>query len=163
MDGVLFGTELELGSQPKHTLSELLPIADYIEQVIRQGTGVGDVKNETAQSAFLKNAARLYNDMSHLEYSTPECKSLFDLVGFEGAIDHIIRDVCRTDGFSGRVFIKNNIDYCGNCFGYHENYHFLGGFSIEDAGEWLVPHLVSRQVITGAGAVLKGPPWFAIS
>ena len=33
------------------------------------------------------NGGRLYIDMGHLEYATPECASLFDLVAYDKAIE----------------------------------------------------------------------------
>ncbi|MFY9269604.1 MAG: proteasome accessory factor PafA2 family protein [Candidatus Manganitrophaceae bacterium] len=105
---------------------------------------------------FLLNGGRIYIDMGHLEYATPECLSLADLVAYDRAGDRILQEAIETLGIAKKVsLIKNNIDHrTGATFGSHENY-LVGRefpFSEEGLGR-LIPFLVTRQIFTGAGRV----------
>ncbi len=115
---------------------------------------------------ILCNGARLYNDHTHPEYSTPECARLFDLVASDRAGERIMLECARRRTqarSSGRLrLFKNNTDFKGHSYGCHEN-HLIGrqiGFDQVVAG--LVPFLVTRQIYTGAGKVglegESGPP-----
>jgi hypothetical protein len=82
---------------------------------------------EPARSGgFLINGGRLYIDAvgSHLEYATPECASLFDIVAHEKAGQRIIYNTLKQMNWDERVsFHNNNIDhFAGHTFGCHENY-----------------------------------------
>src|SRR5512142_3248461 len=44
----------------------------------------------------LANGARLYNDHGHPEYSTPECRSLFDLVAHDRAGERILYECAQS-------------------------------------------------------------------
>ena len=62
--------------------------------------------------------------MGHLEYASPECSNLVDLVTYDRAGDMIIQDALDELGWTDQVsFIKNNVDLENNStFGCHENY-----------------------------------------
>ena len=105
---------------------------------------------------FLLNAGRVYIDMGHLEYATPECAGLWDIVAFDRAGDLIFHRALQALG-SGKEasFLKNNIDhYTGATFGCHENYlirrHVPFSTVVIPA---LLPFLVTRQIFCGAGRV----------
>lgn len=111
-----------------------------------------------ASGGFLCNGARLYIDAvgNHLEYATPECLHLFDIVLHERAGQRIIQQSLEELGLSDHVnFYNNSVDHFGgHTFGCHENY------SVEDAdylaghGRFLfLPFLVTRQIFAGAGRV----------
>ncbi|MBI2950700.1 proteasome accessory factor PafA2 family protein, partial [bacterium] len=58
---------------------------------------------------FLFNAGRVYIDMGHIEYTTPECTGLFDVVAFDKAGERIFQSALRQLGLSGEAaFFKNN-------------------------------------------------------
>jgi proteasome accessory factor A len=117
---------------------------------------------------LLLNGARFYVDHAHPEFSTAECLSVLDLIAFDRAGERIL-DVARqnaslelTDGEEILIY-KNNSDHKGNSYGCHENYLvstelFQRLFpdtttrSIETYGQ-LIPFLVTRQIMTGAGKV----------
>lgn len=105
---------------------------------------------------FLLNGGRIYIDMGHLEYATPECISLTDLVAYDRAGDRILLDAIDALGLSEQVsIIKNNIDHAtGATFGSHENYLVPRSFpfSYDGLGQ-MIPFLVTRQIFTGAGRV----------
>src|SRR5207253_1339212 len=71
----------------------------------------------------LANGARLYNDHGHPEYSTPECRSLRDLVAQDRAGERIVLECARRrseeTGREVRIF-KNNTDFHGMSYGCHE-------------------------------------------
>ncbi|TAK00435.1 MAG: hypothetical protein EPO39_15625 [Candidatus Manganitrophaceae bacterium] len=105
---------------------------------------------------FLLNGGRIYIDMGHIEYATPECISLTDLVAYDRAGDRILQETIEALGLSERVsIIKNNVDHeTGATFGSHENYLVARDFPFSyDGLSQLIPFLVTRQIFTGAGRV----------
>ena len=118
-----------------------------------------------SSNIFTRGGARLYLDVgSHPEFATAECDGLADLLAQDRAGELIMADLAEraTDrlaarGVPGRIHMfKNNLDAGGAGFGCHENYlvRRRGGFW-NDA-RTLVPHLVTRQILIGAGHVLPG-------
>ncbi|HEY5597064.1 MAG TPA: proteasome accessory factor PafA2 family protein [Candidatus Bipolaricaulota bacterium] len=107
---------------------------------------------------FLRNGGRLYVDAvgSHLEYATPECTALADVVAYDKAGQRLIQTLLQQLGWQERVNIYNNsIDhFTGNTFGCHENYSLSeGGLTSGRLVSSLVPFLVTRQIFAGAGRV----------
>ncbi len=107
---------------------------------------------------FLINGGRLYIDVvgSHLEYATPECRTLRDLIAYNRAGQRLILRLLDELGWRDRVgFYANNVDhYGGHTFGCHENYSLdpeIHPYGRELAP--LVPFLVTRQIFAGAGRV----------
>lgn len=95
----------------------------------RQRYGLPDVfqrdwDEPPGNGGFLFNGGRAYVDMGHLEYCTPECLSLKDLLVYDRAGDLLLSEALEALGLSNRAgFIRNNIDhYSGATFGCHENY-----------------------------------------
>ncbi|BDH57519.1 hypothetical protein MTP03_24580 [Tsukamurella sp. PLM1] len=115
---------------------------------------------------FLQNGSRLYLDVgSHPEYATAECDSVLQLVTHDKAGERVLEDLLldaeqrlQDEGIGGDIYLfKNNTDSAGNSYGCHENYLVgrVGEFSrIADV---LLPFLVTRQLICGAGKVLLTP------
>lgn len=105
---------------------------------------------------FLFNGGRLYIDMGHLEYATPECANLFDAIAYDKAIEHIIIAILKETGLDAHVaFYKNNIDhYTGATFGCHENYQARRDVPFyKIVIPTLLPFFVTRQIYAGAGRV----------
>jgi len=109
---------------------------------------------------FLGNGGRLYVDRSgHLEYATPECRSMHDLVVHEKAGERLVQQLAasvrRFPGSPGRSaglhLFKNNVDYYGHTYGAHENYWVSP--RCMQAIQQIVPFLATRQIYTGAGKV----------
>jgi len=117
---------------------------------------------------FLRNAGRLYVDMGHIEFATPECHTLADLLAVDRAGDQLIQQALNDLGLQETVsFIKNNIDHETDAtFGSHENYLVTRKFPFHLQGlDLLIPFLVTRQIFTGAGRVgLTDTPdgWFPL-
>jgi proteasome accessory factor A len=119
-----------------------------------------------SSNVFLRNGSRLYLDVgSHPEYATAECDSLLQLIMHDKAGERVLEDLLKDaetrladEGIGGDIYLfKNNTDSAGNSYGCHENYLVgrVGDFSrIADA---LLPFLVTRQLICGAGKVLTTP------
>ena len=80
---------------------------------------------EERADRILVNGARLYNDHGHPEYSTPECRTLLDLVTHDKAGERIVLAAARArmeQAGVGRIDIyKNNTDHHGSSYGTHEN------------------------------------------
>jgi proteasome accessory factor A len=119
-----------------------------------------------SSNVFLKNGARLYLDVgSHPEYATPECDNVIDLVTHDKAgertLEGLLMDAerrLREEGIAGDIYLfKNNTDSAGNSYGCHENYLVGRHGEFSRLADVLIPFLVTRQIICGAGKVLQTP------
>jgi proteasome accessory factor A len=64
----------------------------------------------------------------------------------------------REEGIAGDVYLfKNNTDSAGNSYGCHENYLVGRHGEFTKLADVLIPFLVTRQIICGAGKVLQTP------
>lgn len=109
-------------------------------------------------NSILSNGARFYVDHAHPEFSTPECKSIRDVVLYDRAGEEILRtSLARTNqrlpqGAEMRLF-KNNSDGKGNSYGCHENYLVDRSTPFGKLSSLITTHFVTRQIFTGAGKV----------
>ena len=119
-----------------------------------------------SSNVFLRNGARLYLDVgSHPEYATPECDDITDLVTHDKAGERILEGLLvdaerrlREEGIAGDIYLfKNNTDSAGNSYGCHENYLVGRHGEFGRLADVLIPFLVTRQIICGAGKVLQTP------
>ncbi|MEJ2871560.1 Pup--protein ligase [Actinomycetospora sp. OC33-EN08] len=119
-----------------------------------------------SSNVFLRNGSRLYLDVgSHPEYATAECDSLEQLVAHDKAGERILEDLLldaerrlADEGIGGDIFLfKNNTDSAGNSYGCHENYLVGRSGEFSRIADVLLPFLVTRQLIAGAGKVLQTP------
>ncbi len=119
-----------------------------------------------SSNVFLRNGARLYLDVgSHPEYATPECDDVRQLVVHDRAGERILEGLTvdaerrlAEEGIGGEVFLfKNNTDSAGNSYGCHENYLVPRQGEFSRLADVLIPFLVTRQVLVGAGKVLQTP------
>jgi proteasome accessory factor A len=120
----------------------------------------------------LRNGARLYLDVgSHPEYATPECDDIVDLVTHDKAGERILEGLVvdaqerlREEGIGGDIYLfKNNTDSAGNSYGCHENYLIARAGEFAQLADTLIPFLVTRQIIVGAGKVMQTPRGAAYS
>src|ERR1700685_1154470 len=120
-----------------------------------------DDEEPPGNGGFLLNGGRLYLDMGHLEYSSPECLNLRDLVSFDIAGDQLLNQALTEMGAEDQVaFLKNNVDHhTGATFGCHENYlmHREAQFTPEVLAS-LLAFLATRQIFAGAGRVGQANP-----
>src|SRR5260370_1604159 len=120
-----------------------------------------DYEEPPGNGGFLLNGGRLYLDMGNLEYSSPECISLRDLVSFDIAGDLMLnRALSEMDVEDQVAFLKNNVDHhTGATFGCHENYLMRreAQFTPEVLAS-LLAFLATRQIFSGAGRVGHANP-----
>jgi len=161
MDRRIFGIENEYGvTCTFHGQRRLSPdeVARYLfRRVVSWGRSA---------NVFLRNGARLYLDVgSHPEYATPECDDLVDLVVHDKAGERILEGLLvdaerrlHEEGITGDIYLfKNNTDSAGNSYGCHENYLVGRHGEFGRLADILIPFLVTRQIICGAGKVLQTP------
>ncbi|PAY24870.1 Pup--protein ligase [Dietzia natronolimnaea] len=125
------------------------------------------VERWRSSNVFLENGSRLYLDVgSHPEYATAECDGLEQIVAHDRAGERIIDDLAvhaeqslAAEGIDAKVYLyKNNTDTAGNSYGSHENYLLDRSTQVRSMATTLLPFLVSRQLICGAGKILPGTP-----
>ncbi|MGQ4807914.1 Depupylase [Candidatus Entotheonellaceae bacterium PAL068K] len=134
------------------------PLVDARGFEIDEEYDVPDQQDNMAINKILPNGARFYVDHAHPEFSTPECSNVFDLMRYEKAGERIL-NLSRMGANqllpTGRAILiyKNNSDQKGNSYGYHENYLMDRRTPFQTIVDQLIPFLVSRQIICGAGKV----------
>ncbi|MEW6751553.1 MAG: proteasome accessory factor PafA2 family protein [Candidatus Latescibacterota bacterium] len=165
MNDRIFGIETEFGCLPPDSDPYLSP--DFVSVktkdtiFYREGLGVVDIHyrgrdEPPGNGGFLFNGGRIYIDMGHLEYATPECSGLFDLVASDRAGEIIVqRALDQLDLHDEACFFKNNIDhYTGATFGCHENYLVRRDVPFSQVLlPAMLPFFVTRQIFAGAGRV----------
>lgn len=161
----IFGLETEYGllihqDRPEHGPTWYAHrLRDYLFHQRR--CGILDVHHRghdepPGNGGFLTNAGRIYLDMGHLEYASPECGTLADVIASDRAGDALLQEAIDALGLADEMsLIKNNIDHETDAtFGCHENYLVSRRFPFSRRGLGkLVPFLVTRQIFTGAGRV----------
>jgi len=157
----IFGIETEFGvTCTFHGQRRLSPdeVARYLfRRVVSWGR---------SSNVFLRNGSRLYLDVgSHPEYATAECDDLVQLVTHDKAGERILEDLLvdaerrlADEGIGGDIFLfKNNTDSAGNSYGCHENFLVTRAGEFSRIADVLLPFLVTRQLVCGAGKVLQTP------
>ena len=161
MDRRIFGLETEYGITCAAQGQRKLSADEVARYLFRKVVSWGRSSN-----VFLRNGARLYLDVgSHPEYATPECDDVRELVVHDRAGERILESLMvdaerrlAEEGIEGEVFLfKNNTDSAGNSYGCHENYLVGRQGEFGKLSEVLIPFLVTRQVLVGAGKVLQTP------
>ncbi len=111
-------------------------------------------------NVILTSGARLYVDHAHPEFSTPECTNPRDVVIWDKAGEAVMRRAAELASVGPNtaqlLLYKNNVDNKGASYGAHENYLMSRATAFGDIVEHLIPFLVTRQVVTGAGRVGRG-------
>jgi proteasome accessory factor A len=161
VDRRIFGLENEYGVTCTFRGQRRLSPDEVARYLFRRVVSWGRSSN-----VFLSNGARLYLDVgSHPEYATPECDSVVDLVTHDKAGERTLEGLLvdaerrlREEGIAGDVYLfKNNTDSAGNSYGCHENYLVGRHGEFSRLADILIPFLVTRQVVVGAGKVLQTP------
>ena len=120
------------------------------------------VQRSRSSNVFTRGGARLYLDVgSHPEFATAECDRLEDVLAQDRAGELVMADLAEqanarlaATGVPGRIhLLKNNRDAEGNGFGCHENYLVRRRGDFWNDARTLVPHLVTRQILVGAGHI----------
>jgi proteasome accessory factor A len=115
-----------------------------------------DYDEPAGNGGFLFNGGRLYLDMGHVEYCTPECLSLADVVAYDQVGEVLLQQALHELHLTPEVsFIKNNIDhYTSATFGCHENYLLHRDAPLTRRNvDTLLAFLATRILLVGAGRV----------
>jgi proteasome accessory factor A len=115
-----------------------------------------DYDEPAGNGGFLFNGGRLYLDMGHVEYCTPECLSLADIVAYDQVGEVLLQQALQELHLAGEVsFLKNNIDhYTSATFGCHENYLLHRDAPLNKRNiDTLLTFLSTRILMIGAGRV----------
>jgi proteasome accessory factor A len=157
----IFGLETEYGVTCTFRGQRRLSPDEVARYLFRRVVSWGRSSN-----VFLRNGARLYLDVgSHPEYATPECDDIVDVVTHDKAGERILEGLLvdaqqrlADEGITGEVYLLNkNTDSAGNSYGCHENYLIGRHGEFGRLADVLIPFLVSRQIVCGAGKVLQTP------
>jgi proteasome accessory factor A len=161
MERRIFGIETEYGVTCVSSGQRRLTPDEVARYLFRRVVAWGRSSN-----VFLRNGSRLYLDVgSHPEYATAECDDIVNLIAHDKAGERILEGLLvdaelrlRDDGIGGEVYLfKNNTDSAGNSYGCHENYLIRREGEFGRMADALIPFLVTRQIMTGAGKVLQTP------
>ena len=159
MDRRIFGIENEYGVTCTFKGQRRLSPDEVARYLFRKVVSWGRSSN-----VFLRNGARLYLDVgSHPEYATPECDDIVDLVTHDKAGERILEGLLldaenrlHEEGIAGDIYLfKNNTDSAGNSYGCHENYLVSRAGEFNRLADVLIPFLVTRQIVVGAGKVTQ--------
>ena len=161
MDRRIFGIETEYGVTCTFRGQRRLSPDEVARYLFRRVVSWGRSSN-----VFLRNGARLYLDVgSHPEYATPECDVVEELVTHDKAGERTLEGLLidaeqrlHEEGIAGDIYLfKNNTDSAGNSYGCHENFLVSRHGEFGRIADVLIPFLVTRQLICGAGKVLQTP------
>ena len=129
------------------------------------------IEKHGSTNIYLPNGARLYLDVgSHPEYATAEARDPLTALTQVLAGERIMTDLAErarkylSENLGGPAKVHvfaNNVDAQGHAFGCHENYLLDRRVPLDMIGACLVPFLVTRQLITGAGRL--SPDGFQLS
>ncbi|MFW3385532.1 UNVERIFIED_CONTAM: Pup--protein ligase [Kocuria sp. CPCC 205274] len=162
MDRRIYGVETEFGLTHSAPGARPLSPEEAARTLFRPVVAWGRSSN-----VFLPNGGRLYLDVgSHPEYATAECATLEDLVAQDKAGELIVddlrqqaQDALAEQGVGGQLYLfKNNVDSRGNSYGSHENYLIARRTEFARLVQILIPFLVTRQLLVGAGRVHPAGP-----
>ena len=157
----IFGLETEYGVTCAAPDGQGLSADEVARYLFRKVVAWGRSSN-----VFLRNGSRLYLDVgSHPEYATAECDDIRQLVAYDRGGERILEGLVadaqqrlELEGIPGRIHLfKNNSDSAGNSYGCHENYLVRRQGDFARLADILVPFLITRQVLTGAGKIMATP------
>ncbi|TVU86343.1 Pup--protein ligase [Corynebacterium aurimucosum] len=152
------GIETEYGITASASDGQRVMSPDEIARVLFRPI----VSKYSSSNIFSPNASRLYLDVgSHPEVATAECDSLSQLIAYERAGDAMVNrmavqaeEALADEGEKRAVYLfKNNVDSAGNSYGCHENYLIGRHVVLKDLGKALLPFMITRQLICGAGMI----------
>ncbi|WP_040160833.1 Pup--protein ligase [Mobilicoccus massiliensis] len=160
MDRRIYGIETEYGLTCTVDGKRRLSPDEVARYMFRSIVAWGRSSN-----VFLANGSRLYLDVgNHPEYATAECDTLPDLIAQDRAGERIVQSLAEQarerlleEGIDASVYLfKNNLDSAGTSYGCHENYLVARSTNLDQLSDALLPFLVTRQLVCGAGHVLVG-------
>lgn len=143
-------------SDPDSPLTSAQLAGELCRQVFREECP--DVsKGPSNGDTMLENGGRSYLDVnSHPEMASPETTNALDAAkwNFAGDVRYALarHELRKAYGDPKLMFVfRNNRDLAGNTWGAHENHLYPRDLPFSDLVLFLAPHLVSRQILVGAG------------
>ncbi len=161
MERRIYGIETEYGVTCTFRGQRRLSPDEVARYLFRRVVSWGRSSN-----VFLRNGSRLYLDVgSHPEYATAECDDIVQLITHDRAGERILEGLLvdaerrlHEEGIAGEIYLfKNNTDSAGNSYGCHENYLVSRHGEFQKLADSVLPFLVSRQIVCGAGKVQQTP------
>ena len=161
MEKRIYGIETEYGVTCTFRGQRRLSPDEVARYLFRRVVSWGRSSN-----VFLRNGSRLYLDVgSHPEYATAECDDIVQLITHDRAGERILEGLLvdaerrlHEEGIAGEIYLfKNNTDSAGNSYGCHENYLVSRHGEFQKLADSVLPFLVSRQIVCGAGKVQQTP------
>ena len=158
----LRGTRLDRASADPTMLTDdpqrFAPASPGVETAAKDTFSVQELVGQSSPmltNVVLTNGGRFYVDHAHPEYSTPEVLTARDAVVWDVAGEYVARRAMSVASSYGSpiVLYKNNTDSKGWSYGSHENYLLAREVPFPLLRDCLVPFLVTRPVICGAGRV----------
>ena len=121
------------------------------------------VPGDQGSDVLLRNGARLSLEVaSRPQYATPECDNVLDLIAHDKAGERILEELgveaqrrLREAGIEADVYLFKNS--AGKSSGGRESYQVAAHGEFGRLADMLIPFLVTRQLICGAGRVLPTP------
>jgi len=119
-----------------------------------------------SRNVLLRNGGQLYLDSAgRPEYATPDCGNALDLVVHDKAGERILEGLLedagqrlREEGITGEISVlKSNAGPAGSSYGCQENYLAGRRGEFGRLADILIPFLVTRQLICGAGTIAQTP------
>lgn len=157
----IVGSEMEWGAlvdrPPVDTTSNPLSVAHPIEQLISYLP-----RSLSKVETYLSNGARIYPDLSHIEYATPEHLSFRGMVAAEIAGERIVHQTFLNAQEDERIqdfrLNKRVIDDRQNTWGYHISLSSdVRKLSIDERFVGIMGlHLATQNLLCGAGVALPG-------
>jgi proteasome accessory factor A len=161
VDRRIFGLENTYGVSCAFRGQRRLP-ADEVASALFRRVASGPRSSDV----LLRNGARLSLEVaSRPGYTTPDCDNLLGLIAHDKAGERILEELgvdaqrrLREAGIAGDICLsKTNTDPTGNSPGCRESYRIGRPGEFGRLADMLIPFLVTRQVICGAGKVLRTP------
>jgi proteasome accessory factor A len=124
------------------------------------------VSRGLGRSVLLRNGGRLHLEVvGRPEYATPECGNPVELIVHDKAGERILEGLLadagqrlRDEGSAGDIRIfKRGAGPAGGSSGCQEDYLVGRGGRFGRLADFLIPFLVTRQLICGGGAVVPAP------
>ncbi len=127
---------------------------DPVDLLFDEGRDHGKAE-DIRSDRILANGARFYNDHGHPEYATPESFGLRELALQDRYGELVVREAGLALASKGRevTLYKNNTDFHGASYGTHESYLVPRSLGFEPLYRALLPLLVIRPILVGAGKV----------
>lgn len=142
----IFGLESEYG-----TAGYGLPTLNRTIRLDGHFNDIGQI------GGFVSNGARVYLDVGgHLEYATPECQSIRELVASDIAGQELLKNFVEITTEGKTTLNTRVVDDNGHSWGSHENYQTTREVdpNDEETAMVLASHLVTRSILTGAGMLV---------